>query len=333
MMNWVNSLIPEYGITNFSKDWNNGRPICAIVDYIRPGACPNHLALDPQNGLENCQLGMDLAERLLGIPKVVNPEDLNNPNVDELSVMTYLSYFCAPANQLLIDWVRKKIPERNIKNLSSDWNNGINLGALGEACFAGICPEWDGMEPTDAVKNNEQLLGLMKDRLGLQNPVGPAEMADPKIDELIVATYLSQFRNAKLKASPEEFGLRMPTLSTGAALVKEPVTFKVELSKQTAKLKDDIRVTAHGPSADVKVSLKPKGPYSLEATFVPTEAGSYDVMAMYNDENIDGSPVTLPVADPTKCSVFGDIPCDMQVCTYVGLCNAYYAFEQFLKNI
>ena len=256
---------------------------------------------------------MDLAERLLAIPKVMDAEDLNNPNVDELSVMTYISYFCGPGNQLLIDWIRKKIPDNNIRNLSTDWNSGVNLGALGEACFPGLCPDWDEMEPKDGAKNNEKLLGLMKGRLGLQCPVTAAEMADPKIDELIMATYLSQFRNAKLKASPEEFGLRVPSLPTGAALVKEPVAFEVDLSEQTANLKDDIRISAHGPSADVKVNVKPKGKYGLEATFVPTEAGSYDVMAVYNDENISGSPFTLPVADPSKCSIFGDIPSDMQL--------------------
>lgn len=199
------------------------------------------------------------------------------------------------------------------RNLSTDWNNGINLGALGEACFPGLCADWDEMEPTDAIKNNERLFGLMKERLGLECPISPSEMANPKVDELIVATYLSQFRNAKLKASPEEFGLRVPSLPTGAALIKQPVTFEVELSEQTANLKDDIRISAHGPSADVKVNLKPKGKYGIEAVFVPTEAGSYDVMAMYHDENITGSPFTLPVADPSKCSIFGDIPNDMQV--------------------
>jgi filamin len=313
MMTWINSIIPEYKVTNFNTDWNDGRCICGVVDHIRPGACPNHLALSPANGLENCQLGMDLAERLLGIPKVMDPADLNNPSVDELSVMTYISYFCSPANQLLIDWIRKKIPERNIKNLSTDWNDGLNLGALGEACFPGICPDWEDMESTDAIKNNERLLGLMKDRLGLKCPTSAADLADPKIDELIVATYLSQFRNAKLKAAPEEFGFRVPNLPKGAALVKEPVTFEVDLSEQTANLKDEIAVSAHGPSADVKVNLKPKGPYGLEATFVPTEPGSYDVMAMFQDEHIAGSPFTLPVADPSKCSIFGDIPADMQV--------------------
>ena len=313
MLTWVNSLIPEYDVTNFNTNWNDGRCLCGVMNYIRPGACPNHQALDPAKGLENCRLGMDLADRMLGIPKVMDPEDLNNPNVDELSLMTYMSYFCNPANALLLDWIQKKIPQNNIKNLSTDWNDGTNLGALGEACFSGLCPDWKDMVPTQAIENNKRLLGLMKDRLGLECPITPAGLADPKVDELIVATYLSQFRNAKLKASPEEFGLRVPNLPAGSALIKEPVIFQVDLTDQTANLKDDIQVSAHGPSSDVKVNLKEKGGNGLEACLIPTEAGCYDVVAVFQDQNIAGSPFTLFVADPSKCAIFGDIPSDMQI--------------------
>ena len=313
MLTWVDSIIPEYHITNFSTDWNDGRCLCGVVDHIRPGACSNHSALAPAKGLENCQLGMDLAERTIGIPKVIDPVDLNHPNIDELSVMTYLSYFCAPFNTLLLDWIRKKIPENNISNLSTDWNNGINLGALGESCFPGLCPDWKDMDPVNGIKNNERLLGVMKERLGLQSSISAEEMADTEVDKLIIATYLSQFRNTKLKASPEEFVLKIPSLPHGSALVKEPVIFNIEISEHTPNLKNDISVTAHGPSSDVEVDLRSKGEFGLEALLIPTEAGSYDIMAAYLDENISGSPFTLPVADPSKCAIFGDIPSTMQV--------------------
>jgi len=308
----VDSIIPEYKCSNFTTDWNDGRRLCGVVDHLRPGACPNHKALNPANGYENCQLGMDLAERLINVPKVMDPADLNNPNIDELSVMTYLSYFCSPGNNQLLDWIRKKIPENNIKNLSTDWNNGINLGALGEACFPGLCPNWKDLEPTNAIENNERLLQLMKDKLGLECPLSAAELADPKVDELVVATYLSQFRNAKLSASPELFGLKVPALPNGSALIKEPVKFEIEVAKEMTDLKKDLQVTAHGPSSDVKVNLSP-GENGLEAILIPTEAGSYDIVVAYQDENISGSPFNLPVADPSKCTIFGDIPSFMQV--------------------
>ena len=314
MLAWINTVVPEYNVSNFGTDWNDGRALCGTIDHIRPGACPNHFALDSSRGLENCTIGMDLAERLFEIPKILTPEDLNNPDVDDLSVMTYISYFCDPANQLLLQWIRKKIPERNIKNLSTDWNDGINLGALVEACFPGVCPDWEQMDPAQAIENNKRMIGLIKGKLGLECPITAAELANPQVDEIVVATYLSGFKNAKLQVSPEEFRLNVPNLPRGSALVREPVTFSINVSSQSPEFLKELKVSAHGPSADAAVMLKPSGNSGeLQATVTPTEAGKYDVMAVYQGENISGSPFPLPVADPSKCQIFGDIPYYIQV--------------------
>lgn len=315
MLGWVNTVIPEYGIANFSTDWNDGRAVCGIADRIRPGLCPNHFALDKNRGLDNCKLGMDLSEQHLDIPKVLTPEDLNNPEVDDLSVMTYVSYFCQPYNMVLLQWIRQKIPHRGIKNLSTDWNNGINLGALTEACFPGVCPNWKSMDAANAMQNNEKMITMIKERLGINCPVSAGELADPKMDEIVVATYLHHFRNAKLRSSPEEFSLMMPPLPGGCAIVNEPFTFNVQVTMITGEdLTRDISVQAHGPKSAAAVSLKADPETSsLAATFVPTEAGSYDIIASYNEQNIQGSPFQLQVADPAKCQFLGDPPTSLHV--------------------
>jgi hypothetical protein len=46
-----------------------------------------------KNGLENAKEAMDLAERWLGIPQLIDPNDMINPKVDEQSMMTYLSQY------------------------------------------------------------------------------------------------------------------------------------------------------------------------------------------------------------------------------------------------
>ena len=315
MLNWVNTVIPEYRMANFSTDWNDGRAVCGMVDRIRPGLCPNHFALDRNKGLENCQLGMDLSEQHLDIPKILTPDDLHNPEVDDLSVMTYLSYFCQPYNAVLLQWIRQKIPQRDIRNLRTDWNNGINLGALTEACFSGVCPEWEEMDAANAIQNNNQMIALIKERLGIDCPVSPSELADPKMDEIVVATYLHHFRNAKLRSSPEQFSLLMPPLQGGCAIVQETFTFEVQVAESTgADLIKEISVQAHGPKSGAAVVLKPNPESgSLLASFVPMEPGSYDIIASYNGENIQGSPVQLQVADPAKCQLLGEPPASLQV--------------------
>jgi len=93
LLRWVQSKIPEYNITNFKKDWNDGRALCALVDAIAPGSYPNHRSLDPSKGRDNCDSGIDSAYNHLAIPKILDGEALSNPRVDEQSVVTYISYF------------------------------------------------------------------------------------------------------------------------------------------------------------------------------------------------------------------------------------------------
>ncbi|EDQ90295.1 uncharacterized protein MONBRDRAFT_36696 [Monosiga brevicollis MX1] len=95
MLEWVRSKIPEYNIKNLNKDWNDGRAMAALVNVIagEPQVIPNHGEMLVENAKRNATTAIDAAEEYLGIPKVLEPEDLVNPDLDELSMMTYLSYF------------------------------------------------------------------------------------------------------------------------------------------------------------------------------------------------------------------------------------------------
>jgi len=93
LLRWVQSKIPEYNITNFKKDWNDGRAVCALTNAIAPGSFPGHRSLDPSKGRENCDSGIDAAYNNLAIPKILDGDALSNPRIDEQSVITYISYF------------------------------------------------------------------------------------------------------------------------------------------------------------------------------------------------------------------------------------------------
>ena len=43
--------------------------------------------------LDNCRTGLELAFEHLGIPRIISPEHLSSDDMDELSGMTYMSYF------------------------------------------------------------------------------------------------------------------------------------------------------------------------------------------------------------------------------------------------
>lgn len=93
LLRWIQSKLPEKPITNFTSDWNDGTAVGALVDALAPGLCPNWATWDPKNAPKNAKEAMDLASEWLGVPQLVTPEDMVNPKVDELSMMTYLAQF------------------------------------------------------------------------------------------------------------------------------------------------------------------------------------------------------------------------------------------------
>jgi filamin len=94
LMDWINGhMPPDMPITNFTTDWNDGRAIGALVDSCAPGLYPDWTNNNPFNKLENAKQAMDQAEKCLAVPQLIRPEEMIDPNVDELSMMTYLSQF------------------------------------------------------------------------------------------------------------------------------------------------------------------------------------------------------------------------------------------------
>ena len=311
---WLDTLIPEYGIRNFNTDWNDGRPLCALVDRLQPGLCSNHKSLSTQNGLENCKLGMKLAEDNFDIPPVIDPEDMNNPEVDDLSIMTYISYFFRPAMAQLLEWIHKKIPQRGVTNLSTDWNTGVNLAALMEACHAGLFPDWEDLDPHKAKENLEASAKIAHDRLDIKCPVKPASLSDPKVDEIVVATYLSRFKYSKLLTSADDVIVYAPTLKDGSGIVNQPVEIEVELGSTAEATLSHLTFVAIGPNSETAVVTvgKPKKSITI-AEFVPKVDGIFTVSCQLNDDEVEGCPLKIPVIDPSKWSLLDNIPEVMQM--------------------
>lgn len=81
---------------------------------------------------QNCQRALNLAEKYLGIPAILSPEHLSSLDLDELSCITYLSYFVkkgGPGYQATLENVQK-VRGTNCKN-SSTLNNLKSLDSSG----------------------------------------------------------------------------------------------------------------------------------------------------------------------------------------------------------
>ena len=62
---------------------------------------------------------MDIAKQQFDIPQVLSADNLSSRNLDELSCMTYLSYFMkidSPGYNETLRWVRHQLPAFSIRN-------------------------------------------------------------------------------------------------------------------------------------------------------------------------------------------------------------------------
>jgi len=91
LLGWIQDLLP--GVTNLRKGWEDGRQVGALVDAKAPGLCPNWKEWQAEDKVRNATEAMNLADSWLGVAQLLTPEELVNPNVDELSMMTYLAQF------------------------------------------------------------------------------------------------------------------------------------------------------------------------------------------------------------------------------------------------
>ncbi|XP_044539408.1 filamin-B-like, partial [Gracilinanus agilis] len=129
LLGWIQNKIPYLPITNFNQNWQDGKALGALVDSCAPGLCPDWESWDPSKPVDNAREAMQQADDWLGVPQVITPEEIIHPNVDEHSVMTYLSQF--PKAKLKPGAPLK--PKLNPKKARA-YGRGEDPGSLASSC-------------------------------------------------------------------------------------------------------------------------------------------------------------------------------------------------------
>ena len=132
LLQWVNKKTDGYaqvnppGVKNFTKDWRNGLAWCALIHRHRPDLLDYQECLGKSNA-ENLALAFTVADEQLGIPRLLDVEDMDVDSPDEKSVITYtMEYFLRFANAGLREQAAKQAADwlsflREIKDLQHDY--------------------------------------------------------------------------------------------------------------------------------------------------------------------------------------------------------------------
>ncbi len=298
LLAWVNAVLPSKDVSSFSIDWKDGTNLLALVDYCKPGLVPQD-SVNPKKALQNVKRALKLAEEHFGIPQLLEPEDvIEKP--EELSVMTYVSYFCCPGSPgaaILMEWIQAKIPNMKLANFTSDWTSGIALGALTNAVSKGAFPAYEEMKMSDAAENCKAVMEFAEDHLDVDINVRPEDFSNRKLGHLQRMAYLAQFQSTRLP--PKVTDIRVP--------VKPGTDEKVQLDLECPEGTDEttqVTATVKGKSTGrVPVHVKELSDTHFQIDFLPEDEDVYTLSINYGEHRIKGSPFVFNLGPPDASKV------------------------------
>nr|CAD7264189.1 unnamed protein product [Timema shepardi] len=244
LLHWIQSRVPDLPITNFTADWNDGRAVGALVDAVAPGLCPDWQDWNPTDSLQNASEAMGLADDWLNVRQLIRPEELVSPNMDEQSMMTYLSQY--PNAKL-----KQGAPLRPRTNPNSSGDVTSKKG--GRMCDVvsgiGVRAYGPGIEPSGPVVGAPANFtvetfsaGKGQVDVAIENPHGEAEPVDIRFNKDRNLTYSVSY-TPKLEGNHN-----VSVKFAGREIPKSPYTVLVE-----GHAGDASKVTASGPG------LQPEG--------------------------------------------------------------------------
>ncbi|XP_043645284.1 filamin-A isoform X2 [Drosophila teissieri] len=300
MLAWLQAALPDCRITNLTTDWNSGVNLAALLDYCQPGLFPHWRSLDPSQSVRNCTQTMDLAQREFGVPKVLEPEYLASPWLDELSGMTYLSYFMKPGGpgyNATMRWVNTQVKDP-VKNFTTDWNDGrvmceVIKGLGGSA----PAPEKLSTDPFHYENNIRKAVDAGA-KLGVQPILTAKDMANPEVEHLGIMAYAAHLQ--WVPPRPPLSDLVSVYLESTSGRVGEPTHFRIDVMSRDISL-SSVRCHVVPPSGQPgqPVRLNAHG----EGVFVPERYGMHEIVVEIGEDSLGGHffralPRLLQVAPP-----------------------------------
>lgn len=292
MTTYFRSLIPDLDITNFTSDWNDGVALHALLEHLKPGVSPDWKKINRNDRVENCRRAMVLAKDHFNIPRVIGPEHFADPALDEISSMTYLSYFVrveSPGYYHTLNWACKQLRTTNITNLTTDWNDGMYLCNI-VVSLGGHVDGWPNLDRAQKVDNCQKGIDGAK-ALGVEPLLTAKELADPNVDHLTIMTYLSKFRAIQPRKSKEDklqIKFNFDNVKTGSQ-----TEFQI-LKADSDVVDDKVKVELHGPSGQIPCSVQ-WAKRTAGCIFVPTDTGNYKLTVKYDGTIVRGCPIDFSV--------------------------------------
>ena len=294
MLVWVNGILNGRKITNFSTDWNDGKNLVALVNFCKPNLVSGSINIPS----ERLVYAMRVAEEVLGVPRIISADDMLVHQPDEVSVMTYLSYFCcidSPGEKALQCWIQQLQIEEST-SLCGNWWSGVQFEALFQKLTFTVFPHIKASEYSGCMKQVDTIfklpsscgtgLGYLSKLAYLVQFYASAEIGKP----VVVHTDVS-----KVSVSPVNRGL-----VNGTACVW------IDVDCSTAGCGEVSATVTNGTgvAVDVLATEIKVGTEEYRVSFSPLEGMTvYTFKICYAGLEVHGSPFHINLDDPAACKV------------------------------
>ncbi|KAJ4921025.1 hypothetical protein JOQ06_007930 [Pogonophryne albipinna] len=338
LLGWIRNKVPELPITNFHRDWRDGKALGALVDNCAPGEmrwsfinprvqlgpgrpglsvrniclCPDWENWDPSQPVENAREAMQQADDWLGVPQVIAPEEIVDPNVDEHSVMTYLSQFPksrlkpgAPLRAKTLHPKRARAygpgvePRGNIVLKPAEFLVETVEAGLGEILVYVEDPEGH-TEEARVIPNNDKNRSYSVVYL-------------PKVEGLHKVKVLFAGQDierspfmvnvSKALGDPSRVQARGPGLQLSGNVANKPTYFDIYTAGAGAGDVGVVIVDSNARRDTVEIVLENKGDSIFRCTYVPVLEGAHTVCVTFAGQQIPRSPFTVNISELSQIAL------------------------------
>ncbi|GAM19523.1 hypothetical protein SAMD00019534_026980 [Acytostelium subglobosum LB1] len=329
LLEWVRNQVKPYGVRvdNFTDSWRDGKVLSALTDSLKPGVLDmNSLTND---ALTDVDRAMDVALEQYEIPKIMDPSDMVNLP-DELSVITYVSYFRDYAvNKCKRDKEAAEALERK-RRTTSDASQVLAYGPGLEGGFVNQRGDFTikamNYYGEPLANGGENFAVTVTGANGAQIPVHLVDKAN--------GTYEGNYTSAEpqdivihikldgvdIKNSPfhvkidgadhNESNAYGPGLE--GAKVGVPAPFKIQgrnkAGEPMTRGGDDFTVKVTGPEGNVPANVHDNGDGSYDVVYNPTKGGDHTVEVFLRGTPLAQGPVPVRVLSADENNSFCDGP-------------------------
>uniref|UniRef100_A0A8D3D9F6 Filamin C, gamma b (actin binding protein 280) n=1 Tax=Scophthalmus maximus TaxID=52904 RepID=A0A8D3D9F6_SCOMX len=303
LLGWIQNKVPQLPITNFHRDWRDGKALGALVDNCAPGE-------EDLESIINHQKIIKPLHEFNNQTEVIAPEEIVDPNVDEHSVMTYLSQFPksklkpgAPLRAKTLHPKRAKAfgpgvePRGNVVLKPAEFLVETVEAGLGEVLVYVEDPEGH-TEEARVIPNNDKNRTYSVVYLPKVEGLHRVKVlfAGQDIDRSPFVVHVS-----KALGDPSRVQARGPGLQPTGNVSNKPTYFDIYTAGAGAGDVGVIIVDSNGRRDTVEIVLENKGDSILRCTYVPVLEGAHTIYVTFAGQQIPRSPFTVNISE-------GDVP-------------------------